>query len=111
MFYDAYEKLCIERGKKPFSLPVELGIAKTNSIVAQWKAGSTPRSHTLQTLASYFNVPVSYFLDSEEKEPPRPKAEAVGPNKRALLSEIADMTEGEMALLLEKVRKIKESRG
>ena len=68
MFYDVYEKLCAERNEKPYSLPLKLG-AKSNSVVAQWKAGSLPRPEMLQKIADYFHVSVPYLMFGEEEKP------------------------------------------
>lgn len=71
MFYEIYEKLCAENGEKPYQLPLKLG-AKSNSVVAQWKHGSTPRGAMLHKIASHFNVSVEYLLTGEtEKAPTR----------------------------------------
>ena len=70
MFFEIYERLCNEHNEKPYLLPMKLG-AKSNSIVAQWKNGSVPRSAMLQKIADYFGVSVAYLLGYEEtkKEP------------------------------------------
>lgn len=70
MFFEIYEQLCNEHNEKPYILPMKLG-AKSNSIVAQWKNGSVPRSAMLQKIADYFDVSVAYLLGYEEtkKEP------------------------------------------
>lgn len=68
MFFDVYEKLCAEHNEKPYSLPLKLG-AKSNSVVAQWKAGSLPRPEMLQKIADYFHVSVPYLMFGEEEKP------------------------------------------
>ena len=67
MFYDVYKKLCDENGEKPYQLPLKLG-AKSNSMVAQWKKGSLPRSEMLQKIAEYFKVTVGFLMDGETDE-------------------------------------------
>lgn len=66
MFYDRYIELCQKRGKKPYTVAKELGL--TNSNVAQWKKGSTPRPDVLQKIANYFGVKVSYFFEDSEEQ-------------------------------------------
>lgn len=110
MFYDVYERLCMEHNELPFVLPQKLGIAKSNSIVAQWQKGSTPRLQTLRVLADYFNVPVSYLMDLEQEKSPHPKAEETDPEMQELLNLVKDMTPKEIALLTDRAKKIKESR-
>lgn len=74
MFYDNYERLCLENGEKPYQLPLKLG-AKSNSVVAQWQKGSVPRGEMLQKIATHFNVSVEYLLTGEdEKEKPTAKS-------------------------------------
>ena len=67
MFYDIYKKLCEENGEKPYQLPLKLG-AKSNSMVAQWKNGSVPRSQMLQKIADYFHVSVGYLIDGDTEQ-------------------------------------------
>ena len=66
MFFDTYKKLCEDKKVRPFALPMKLGIAKSNSIVAQWQKGSIPRRKTLEVLADYFDVTVAYLMGIEE---------------------------------------------
>ena len=77
MFYDIYVQLCKDHGEKPYALPLKLG-AKSNSMVAQWKRGSLPRSDMLQRIADYFSVTTSYLMGQEEnkkKNIPTPEGE------------------------------------
>ena len=67
MFFSNYEKLCAERGEKPYALPLKLG-AKSNSMVAQWKNGSVPRPDMLQKIADYFGVSVGHLLGYDEQK-------------------------------------------
>lgn len=66
VFYDRFIQLCKERNIKPTPLIVELGLSSSNA--AQWKKGSTPRPQVLQRIADYFDVPVAYFYETEQKE-------------------------------------------
>lgn len=66
MFYDRYIEQCQKIGKKPYTVAKELCL--TNSNVAQWKKGSTPRKEVLQRIAEYFQVSVVYFLTGEEQK-------------------------------------------
>lgn len=73
MFYEIYERLCLENNEKPYQLPIKLG-AKSNSVVAQWQKGSVPRATMLQKIADYFHVSVEYLLgESDKKENPTDK--------------------------------------
>ena len=65
MFFQNFLRLCNSVNKKPSSVALDLGIAK--STVSRWKEGSAPHPATLQKLADYFNVPVE-SLNEEQKE-------------------------------------------
>lgn len=65
MFFQNFLRLCNSANKKPSSVALDLGIAK--STVSRWKEGSAPHPATLQKLADYFNVPVE-SLTEEQKE-------------------------------------------
>lgn len=84
MFYDVYERLCKEKGEKPYALPLKLG-AKSNSMVAQWQKGSVPRIEMLQKIADYFDVSVGYLLDTEKETPATKASSGVSPDDFELL--------------------------
>lgn len=65
MFFQNFLRLCNSVNKKPSSVALDLGIAK--STVSRWKEGSAPHPATIQKLADYFNVPVE-SLTEEQKE-------------------------------------------
>lgn len=83
MFYDVYISLCKRDGKKPSPVAVELGLRTSN--VAQWKKGSTPRPEVLKKVAAYFNVPISYLLETDDKGIKNPPAVSDEGNKKELL--------------------------
>ena len=111
MFYDNYEKLCEQKGEKPFALPLKLG-AKSNSMVAQWKKGSTPRPEMLQKIADYLSVTTTELLygesDTKEKDP------AVSDEADDVTKELYSIwntaSEEERAMLLDMARVIKSRR-
>ena len=102
VFYDIYERLCNERGEKPYQLPIKLG-AKSNSVVAQWKKGSLPRPEMLQKIADFFGVSVSYLMFGEEGEKENPTSNEIGLNKAALINSVEDMDMPDLLDLLQKV--------
>lgn len=63
-FWETYQKLCLDSGKRPNPVGKELGIS-TGSI-AQWKNGSVPSGETLVKIADYFHVSVDYLLGRTE---------------------------------------------
>lgn len=108
VFFDIYKKLCEESGESPYNLPVNLGIMKKNSGVAQWKKGSVPRHDTLQVLADHFGVSVAYLMGLEQKETPRPEAEAEDPLDREIFERISKLSPAKKALVLEKVMELEK---
>lgn len=80
MFYEIFKKLCDERGTNPTAVALDMGIS--TSLTSRWKHGGKPRIETLNKIADYFGVSVSYLLgvvddpdpialiDPSKKEPP-----------------------------------------
>ena len=93
MFYDKYIELCSRISKKPYSVAKELGLSNSN--VAQWKKGSTPRPEVMNKISEYFGVSVSCLMGYEEKEQPAlvsesrplypPEYDLLSPEDRALV--------------------------
>lgn len=98
MFYEIFKKLCDERGTNPTAVALDMGIS--TSLTSRWKHGGKPRIETLNKIADYFGVSVSYLLGNvqldlqhfaeKEKEP----TVTVDPK---LLSLIDSMSEDELA--------------
>lgn len=63
MFWDKFVMLCNKKGISPTAAVVDLGYS--TAIPTKWKSGSTPRDTTIQKIADYFGVPVSYFSESD----------------------------------------------
>lgn len=83
MFYDRYIELCEKNNKKPYAVAKELGLSNSN--VAQWKKGSTPRKEVVQRIAEYFNVSVAYLLTGEaQKEKPPGEGELTKDQKEIM---------------------------
>lgn len=80
MFYEIFKKLCDERGMTPTEVALDMGIS--TSLTSRWKHGGKPRIETLNKIADYFGVSVSYMLgvvddpdpialiDPSKKDPP-----------------------------------------
>lgn len=80
MFYEIFKKLCDERGTTPTAVALDMGIS--TSLTSRWKHGGKPRIETLNKIADYFGVSVSYLLgvvddpdpialvDPSKKDPP-----------------------------------------
>ena len=104
MFYDVYMKLCEEHGEKPYQLVLKLG-AKGNSIVDQWKKGSTPRATMMKSIADYFNVPVAYLLTEDESllETKKPATEVTGNVdviRDEIMPRVANLSQAEVIRLM-----------
>lgn len=67
MFYTKFVKLCNERNISPSAVAEQIGLSRAAN--TKWGAGQIPRKATMQKIADYFEVPISYFSDeTEEKE-------------------------------------------
>ena len=66
-FWETYEKLCSNIGKKPTQVGRELSISPAS--VTQWKNGSIPGGEKLVQIADYFNVTTDYLLGRTEEIP------------------------------------------
>lgn len=67
MFYTKFVKLCNERNISPSAVAEQIGLSRAAN--TKWGAGQIPRKATMQKIADYFEVPISYFYDeTEEKE-------------------------------------------
>lgn len=67
--YKKFEQLLNERGLKANDVAKGTGLYR--SVFSDWKSGrAVPKIDKIQKIADFFNVPVSYFLDtaSVEKE-------------------------------------------
>ena len=72
-FYDKFDKLCEENGKKKSPVCAELGLSKT--AWAKWRDGATPDGKTVRKLADYFGVTYAFLLDDSLEEMPPPEDE------------------------------------
>ena len=63
MFWSKLVSLCNQKGTSPTAVCVDLGFS--NALAVKWKRGSVPRDTTIQKIADYFGVPVSYFSESD----------------------------------------------
>lgn len=65
-FYDKFDKLCEENGKKKSPVCIDLGLSK--STWTKWRQGAIPEASTMRKLAEYFGVSVAYLVDDEIEE-------------------------------------------
>lgn len=61
MFWENFNRLCIEKGTSPNAVAKVLSIPSGS--VTDWKRGRKPRDATLLRIADYFGVTVSDLLD------------------------------------------------
>lgn len=105
---DRINAILKEKGMTGADLSRQIGVS--TAVYSQWNRKKTkPSNKNVAKAAEILGVPVSELI--EQKEPPQSPDEAVGPNKRALLDVIDKMSEAEMILLLERAKRIIESRG
>ena len=58
--YEIFEKLCTEKGVKPYRVCKDTGI--TTATISNWKAGRyVPKSDKMQKIADYFGVSLEYL--------------------------------------------------
>lgn len=70
MFWNNFEKLCVQRGISPNGVCKDLGFS--NATATHWKQGAKPNNNTVKRIADYFGVSVDYLLGREasiKKEP------------------------------------------
>ena len=60
-FYKKYISLCAKANKSPSAIAEAIGLSRTSP--NGWKKGNKPKDTTLEKLATYFDVPVSYFSE------------------------------------------------
>lgn len=65
MIYEKIKQLCNEKHISIYRVEKDLGFSSCS--VVKWKV-SMPTVDKLQKLASYFEVPMEYFLANEKKE-------------------------------------------
>lgn len=62
--YSKIKALMDAGGMSAYKLSKELGLSR--SVFSEWKSGkSKPKYETVQLIADYFDVPISYFYDGE----------------------------------------------
>jgi len=60
MFWNNFNKICIEKNIKPNPVAKEIGVS--SATVTNWKNGAIPNGETLIKLANYLNVSIDYLL-------------------------------------------------
>jgi len=89
----------------------QLGVAE--NVVSTWRTKRTKSYRKyLPQIAAALDTTVEYLLTGEEKAPGAQGSAGaeIGPNKRRLLGAIDDLSEEELAILLTRIEKLKESR-
>ena len=78
MFYDNFINLCNKAGKSPSAIAEEMGYQR--SVVTRWSKGTAPRRATLQRVADYFGVSISYFENNPNEKNSTPEGVEQIPN-------------------------------
>lgn len=63
MFWQKFVSLCEDKGVSPTAAGAAIGV--TSASVANWKKGGVPRRSAIKALSDYFNVPISFFSESD----------------------------------------------
>lgn len=101
MFFDIFDRLCIEKGVSRNRALTECGISRTSA--AKWQKGSVPGGKTLTALSEYFGVPVSQLLGKEEESAPAPRI-TEDDIKAAFFEGAGELSREDMDLLWEDAR-------
>lgn len=102
-FYNKFNLLCSQIGKRPSPVAEELGISK--STVSNWKTrGTMPTDSTLQKIAAYFGVDVDELREDEEVSAPNRVPPSVPDIKAAFWGGDQDLSEQEIDELWEDAR-------
>ena len=88
---------------------LETSLGFGNGSIGKWaKSDKLPPYDRLAKVSNALGVSPEYLLTGETAKPIDPAD--IGPAKRALLEAVEDMDEEEMALLMSRIRAIKNSR-
>lgn len=113
-FYENYSAFCRKNGIDPCSAEMADKIGVSRAAITGWnKKGTKPREDKYKVIAEALGVDIdvvfSWAAEHEQKEKPAIQSDD-GPAKHALLAAIDDMSEEELSLLLDRAKKIKDSR-
>lgn len=76
MFYTKFVKLCNERDVSPSAAAEQMGLSRAAN--TKWASGKIPRKATMQKIADYFGVPVSYFSEEDQETEKSPMPNDIG---------------------------------
>lgn len=112
--YEKFEKLLRERGVKASEVADATGIKRPT--FTAWKKGEyTPKADKIQKIADYFEVPVSYFYETDyyDDENVQQLAEemAVKPGLRVLFDASRDLSEESLKMFAEMIETFKKTNG
>lgn len=99
-FYKKYISLCAKANKAPSAVAEAIGLSRTSP--NGWKKGNKPKDTTIEKLALYFDVPVSYFSEEQfslVKAVPTDDLSALPNDERLMLSYYRQMTREEQSLI------------
>ena len=95
MFWEKFVLLCNQINKSPNAVCADLKFS--NATATHWKQGAKPNSSTLQKIADYFNVNVSYF-SNDIKEKPTNYGE-LSERKKDFIRKIVNMSDSQFERL------------
>lgn len=97
MFWTKFSELCHSRGEAPNAVAAKVGVKSTGT-VSGWKKGAMPRDGVLSAIAAYFDVPVLYF--SEENEKPAPDGNELTEAQREAIELVMKMSDEQLKVFV-----------
>ena len=121
MFYDKLIELCELHGIAPSTVAEAIGLTKSSA--TYWKKGALPKVGTVQKIANYFQVPITFFLiddnetnleeDAKDFFPDDPKEQELyktyiseGSVMRQYLKQIKKAIKDSNKVILQKTKKL-----
>ena len=96
--YEVFEQLLQKNGVTPYKVAKEAGVTQT--ALSNWKSGrSTPTTKTLQKIADYFGVSLSYLMTGKNESPDSESLKITPKDERDIAKDLenimAKLTSGE----------------
>lgn len=103
MFYNQLSKLCKRYKTTPTAFVTEkLGLS--SSKITAWKNGSIPKYGTLEDIANYFQVPISYLFQEDDEQ----LSNVLKDDEKQLISLFKGLSEENKARVLERAAVLAE---
>lgn len=107
MFWNLFVDLCVSHNTKPN--PVAKAIGVSSGAVTNWKNGATPSATTIQKIADYFSVNISYFYP-ENKEQADTNGLPVSEEDKEIIELLTSLPTEKKKAVLDYIRFVKSQR-